>query len=263
MLRAGLLADGFDEDLTSEILAGVKQRQRKLSRENETAPEQLLACELASRIRTAPELGRMNEARRIVALAGPPGAGKTTTLAKLAVRYGLTGRRPMHIISTDTYRIGGTEALRAYAAAMGTSFETAETATALAQSLNEHENKGLILIDTQGFGPADMTGAVQLSALLSKDPEIDVHLVLPAWMNATALHSTIERFRPFLPSKLLITSVDCDPNCRRIVAQALLWDMPVSFLGTGQMVPEDLQPATAERLAGLTSTETEKAISAA
>jgi flagellar biosynthesis protein FlhF len=108
-----------------------------------------------------------------------------------------------------------------------------------------------------------MTGAVQLSALLSKHPEIDVHLVLPAWMNATALHSTIERFRSFLPSKLLITSVDCDPNCRRIVAQALLWDMPVSFLGTGQMVPEDLQPATAERLAGLTSTETEKAISAA
>jgi flagellar biosynthesis protein FlhF len=105
--------------------------------------------------------------------------------------------------------------------------------------------------------------AGQYSALLSKHPEVDVHLVLPAWMEATALHATIERFRPFLPSKLLVTSVDCTPNCRRIAAQSLLWDKPVSFLGTGQTVPEDLQPATAERLAGLTITEAKKAISAA
>jgi flagellar biosynthesis protein FlhF len=262
-LRVGLLADGFGEDLTAEILAGVKQRQRKLARENDATPEQLLACELASRIRTSPELGRSNEARRVVALVGPPGAGKTTTLVKLAVRYGLTGKRPMHIISTDAYRIGGTEALRAYAAAMGTSFECVETAAALAQSLNEHSGKGLILIDTQGLGPADMTSAAQLSALLSKHTEIDVHLVLPAWMDAAALESTIERFRPFLPSKLLATSVDAAPNCRKIVAQSLLWDKPVSFLGTGQIVPEDLQPATAERLTGISSAEANKAISAA
>lgn len=262
-LRAGLLAEGFGDELTNEILAGVRQRQRKLGREDSASAQQILAAELAGRIRVAAELGRSGESCRIVALVGPPGAGKTTTLVKLAARYGLTGRRPMHLISTDSYRIGGSDTLRAYAAAMGTSFEAIETANGLAQSLEEHANKGLILIDTQGLAPADMKSAGQFAGLLAKHTEIDVHLVLPAWMDAANLEATIRRFRPFLPSKLLITSLDSAAGCRKVVAQALLCDKPVSFLGTGQMIPEDLEPATAERLAGVSAVTERNAVSAA
>jgi flagellar biosynthesis protein FlhF len=98
---------------------------------------------------------------------------------------------------------------------------------------------------------------------MSKHTEIDVHLVLPAWMDAENLQATIGRFRPFLPSKLLITSLDCASSCRKIVAQSLLCDKPVSFLGTGQMIPEDLEAATAERLAGALSVAQRNAVSAA
>jgi flagellar biosynthesis protein FlhF len=262
-IRSVLLADGFGEDLTSDILAGVRQRHRKLAREEQTTPEQLLQIELASRIRVAPELGRPGDQRRVVALVGPPGVGKTTTLVKLAVRYGITGRRPLHIISTDSYRIGGTDSLRSFAAAMATTFEAVETANGLAQALEEHSNKGMVLIDTQGLAPADIRGAAQFAGLMSKHTEIDVHLVLPAWMDAANLAATIARFRPFLPSKLLVTSVDSAENCRKVIAQALLCDKPISFLGTGQLIPEDLEPATAERLAGIASAQTRKAVSAA
>ena len=81
---------------------------------------------------------------------GPPGAGKTTTLVKLAVHYGLTSRRPVALLSTDTYRVAAAEQLRSYAAILGVAFQVVETVGALAQSLEEHRAKDLILIDTPG-----------------------------------------------------------------------------------------------------------------
>jgi flagellar biosynthesis protein FlhF len=244
-VRAELLAAGFAEDLANEIIAGVRQRQRQGVERTAALLE-----ELSSRLAFAPQLGGDRAERRIVAFVGPPGAGKTTMLVKLAVRYGLRGRKPMHIISMDSWRIGGADALRTYAAGMGVTFEAIETAEALRQSLEEHTGKGLILIDTPGLGPADMKAFAPLASVLSTHPEAEVHLVVPAHFSPSAMASLAQRFRPFLPSKLAITNADAVESCLPAAALALSLERPVSFIGTGQLIPEDMEEASAERLLG-------------
>jgi flagellar motor switch/type III secretory pathway protein FliN len=134
------------------------------------------AAEIESRFSVDATLGREGTAVRLVALVGPPGAGKTTTLAKLAVTYGLAARRPAVLISTDHYRIAAAEQLRAYAAILGVAFELAETPRALAQALELHRGKGLILIDTPGLAADEMEQGAELAAFLASRSDIDIEV---------------------------------------------------------------------------------------
>src|SRR5438093_1506851 len=96
------------------------------------------------RRRAAGRAGGAAQARRT-------GVGKTTMLAKLAVRYGISLRRSPHILSFDSHRTSPNEQLRSYAAILGVGFETLETVAGLAQSIKENSRKELLLIDTPGY----------------------------------------------------------------------------------------------------------------
>ncbi len=188
-------------------------------------------------------LGRPGAARAIVALVGPPGVGKTTTLIKLAARYGLTARRPARICTTDVYRIAAADQLRSLASILGIGCDVAETTGALAQMLEEHRSKEFVFVDTPGLGRADMEDAADLAALIASHPEMDTHLVLPAFMRASDMTRAIEQYAVFGPRKLLFTRVDettCHVDMVTIAAQH---GLPISFLGTGQQIPDDLEPA--------------------
>jgi flagellar biosynthesis protein FlhF len=268
-----LLADAdFAPDLKEELLAALDLRFRQETLYNqarvasngdrkrprvraidptpcmEGRTVSLLREQLNAMIETAPTLGTKDGVRSIVALVGPPGSGKTSTLVKLAVQYGLTARRPTLIVSADGYRVGATEQLRVYAAALGVAFQAVETAAALRQVLEEHRNKGLVLIDTPGFSPADMDLATDLAGLLSGNPEIDVHLVLPAPYRAASLAAIIDRFAIFAPDKTILSKLDEADGSGAALSHAILANLPVSFVTMGQQVPEDLAPADAKHL---------------
>ncbi len=205
--------------------------------------ERALVAELEGRFTTDAALGRHGAEARVAALVGPPGSGKTTTLAKLAVACGLKRRRRVHLVSMDTYRIAADEQLRTYAAILGTGFETIEAARALDQSLKLHRDKGLVLIDTPGFGVRDMDGAADLAGILAARADVDVHLVLPASMKPADLSLVVDRFEIFRPSKLLFTRIDETSSFGPVLSEAARTSKPVSFLTSGQSVPEDLEAA--------------------
>ncbi|HXG34523.1 MAG TPA: hypothetical protein VNJ11_14250 [Bryobacteraceae bacterium] len=207
-----------------------------------------LAAQLESWLQAAPELGREGARPRVVALVGPPGAGKTTTLVKLGVRFGIQHQQRLHIISTESERVAGAEPLRTYAAILGAGFQILDTSGALAQVLEEHRNRDLILLDTRGFGPADRQEAAELASWLCRQPELDIHLVLPATGRTADLLFAVERFEVFRPSKLIFTRLDEAVSLGPLFSVAALTGKPVSFLGTGQSIPEDLEPASASRI---------------
>jgi flagellar biosynthesis protein FlhF len=238
---AALTEAELDADLAYEVVG-------KLSTPV-TAGE--LRASLAKLVHAVPEIGCSGAATRIVALVGPPGCGKTTSLVKLAVRYGITSRKPAHILTTDTYRIGAAEELRSYAAILGIGFQVLETTSALAQALEEHRHKDLILIDTPGLGSAEMEGFEDLARFLCAYPGIDTHLVLPASMRTGDMKRAAERYGIFQPSKLLFTRLDETGTFGPILSQSVRLGKPVSFLSRGQRIPEDLEPATEELLLNL------------
>jgi flagellar biosynthesis protein FlhF len=187
----------------------------------------------------------------IVALVGPPGVGKTTTLVKLAARYGLASRRPAHILTADVFRIAAAEQLQSLAAILGIGCNVVDTPVALAQALEEHRSKDFIFIDTPGLGRNEMEDGADLAHLIASHPEIDTHLVLSASMKPADMARVIDRYEMFQPKKLLFTRIDETERFGAIVSEASRRSLPVSFLTTGQQIPDDLEPATKERLAAL------------
>ncbi len=193
-------------------------------------------------------LGRTGASRAVVALVGPPGAGKTTTLIKLAARFGLTSRKPAQIITTDVFRIAAADQLRSLASILGIGCEVAETPVALAQALEEHRSKELVFIDTPGLANGEMEDGADLAHLIATHPEIDAHMVLPASMKPADMARTIERYSIFQAKKLLFTRVDETERYGALIGESSRRGMPVSFLATGQQIPDDLEQATKERL---------------
>lgn len=202
-------------------------------------------------VRVDATLGVPNASRRIVALVGPPGAGKTTTLVKLATRYGLTARRGVHLISTDVYRVGAAEQLRLYASILGVAFQTVDTPLMLAQILEEQRQKDLIFIDTPGWGSRDIPEIQELASYIAGDPDIDVHLVLPASNRSSDLERIADRYAIFNPRKLLFTRIDETGRYGSLVNESHRLGKPLSFFSTGEQIPEDLEPATLARVAEL------------
>ena len=210
-----------------------------------------LAQEIESRFRVEPAIGRGEQRPRVLAVVGPPGAGKTTTLVKLAVNYGLTCRRPILLLSMDTYRVAAAEQLRSYAAILGVGFQVLETVAALAQTLRENQGKELILIDTAGCGFAELDQAADLAGFLARREDIDTQLVLSSSMKSADLSRVVDAYEVFRPGRLMFTRLDETSVPGAILNEAVRTGKPLSFFATGQRIPEDLEAASAARLIGL------------
>ncbi|HYP09254.1 MAG TPA: hypothetical protein VER03_23725 [Bryobacteraceae bacterium] len=244
-VAASLIAAGFPEAAADELARVVQLR----SRDEKSAATYALGEALAERVRLNSRIGCGGPGRSTVALVGPPGAGKTSMVVKLAVNYGIAMDRPTRLISTDTYRLGGSELLARYARWMEIKLDLAESAESLERLLVAGDRNELLLIDTPGYGPAHFGSAMPIAGVLSKRANVDVHLVLPSYASAATLASTVERFKPFLPSKLMFAGLDMCESIAPVLALAVASELPVSFLSVGERVPEDLEEAAVDGLA--------------
>jgi flagellar biosynthesis protein FlhF len=244
--HARLMATDMDGELVHQILDAAERRCAAES----TGLDGAVTQEIEQRILVN---GASTAAQGVhaVALAGPPGAGKTTMLAKLAMTFGLAARRPIALVSMDDFRVAGADQLRSYATILGACFQALDSVGALAQALDEHRGKRLVLIDTPGYGPHDMDRAPDLARFLSTRPDIATHLVLTASMKSADLLHVAERFEIFRPSSLLFTRLDETACFGTAFSLSVRQAKAISFLGTGQEIPDDVAPATPERILSL------------
>jgi flagellar biosynthesis protein FlhF len=185
----------------------------------------------------------------ITAVVGPTGAGKTTTIAKLAARWCmLHGSQDLALVSTDGYRIGAREQLMTYARILGAPMHAANGAKELAKVLERLKAKKLILIDTAGMGPRDVRLAEQLAALQLGAARARVVLALPAQGEGHALEEIVQAFSRVTPSACILTKVDEAASLGAVISTVLRHKMKVAYLCDGQRVPEDLHQAHQKRI---------------
>jgi flagellar biosynthesis protein FlhF len=206
---------------------------------------------IESLIEVKPPLLHKTDRQKRIALIGPTGVGKTTTLAKLAAHHLINHSNSVALITIDTYRIAAVEQLKVYGEIMHLPVEVVITPEQLEESLKRHADKSLILIDTAGRSPRDTLCIEELTSFLKPELEIEKHLVLSAATRENELLDTIRHFAAVTIDRTIFTKVD---ECMRtgvILNVQLQHDSPLSYITNGQRVPEDLLQITRRSVAEL------------
>ncbi|PKV11767.1 flagellar biosynthesis protein FlhF [Xanthomonas prunicola] len=184
----------------------------------------------------------------VIALVGPTGAGKTTTIAKLAQRFAAQhAPRDVALVTTDTLRVGGREQLHSYGRQLGIAVHEADSAESLLELLERLRDYKLVLIDTAGMGQRDRALAAQLNWLRAAQ-QVTSLLVLPANSHFADLDEVVRRFAHAKPQGVVLTKLDETGRFGSALSVVVDHQMPITWVTDGQRVPDDLHRANAASL---------------
>jgi flagellar biosynthesis protein FlhF len=184
-----------------------------------------------------------------VALVGPTGVGKTTSLAKLAVRWALRhGARDLALVSADAVRFGAHDQIRAIGQLIGAPVFTVDQVGQIPELLNRLGAFRFVLIDTPGCSQRDAQLAGRLADLGAASGQLETALVLAASTQAGAIDETVTRFANAKPSSCLLTKMDEAASLGGVLSVLTRAQLPISYVCEGQRVPEDMRPARALEL---------------
>ncbi|WP_136514999.1 flagellar biosynthesis protein FlhF [Geomonas edaphica] len=218
----------------------------------------LMADNLAGMVKCSGSLRIKKNGPRIVAVVGPTGVGKTTTIAKIAAMYALNRRVSVAMVTMDNFRVGAVEQLKTYAKIMDLPLEVAGNSQELSKALARHSDKDLILIDTAGRSPKDVDRLDELKGFLETQTGIDVYLCLSATTRSREIDEIIATFGTLPLTKLLFTKLDESRTFGSIVDTCLKHKIPLSYFSTGQKVPEDIEVATSRKLVAMVVQESNR-----
>lgn len=196
--------------------------------------------------------GRRDDGRPgVVAMIGPTGVGKTTTVAKLAATCKLRYGQRVGLIAADTYRIAAVEQLRTYAEIVGIPMRVVLAPDDVPAALDSLAECDTVLIDTAGRSQRDSARLDELRDMLAVAAPDQTHLVLSLVAADSVIAAAAERYGQLAPDRLVLTKLDEAVDFGVILNTARRVGLPVSFVTTGQEVPDDIEPADADRLARL------------
>ncbi|MCE9546211.1 MAG: flagellar biosynthesis protein FlhF [Planctomycetia bacterium] len=248
-LFTDLIEADFSEDFAQQLLAEVR---REMTDSELADPRNSRRCVLAlieARIGTSGPIEVAAGKRRLVALVGPTGVGKTTTIAKLAANFRLREKRKVGLITVDTYRIAAVDQLRTYADIIDLPMEVISTPREVGPALERLRDQELILMDTAGRSPQDAVRIQELKAVLAAAAVDEVHLVLGSVTSATQLRRTAEQFAEVGTTSVILTKLDEAVALGNLLPLLTHSKLPVSYLTDGQNVPDDIEAASAATLA--------------
>ncbi len=187
--------------------------------------------------------------RHVLALVGPTGVGKTTTVAKIAARALLESKKRVALLTVDTYRIGACDQLARYGEIMGVPVLVARDRAELLRAHERVQDADLVLVDTAGrSSPEDVARQADLVRAL---PKVQLHLVVSAATGALELAAVAERYRALRPDRIAFSKLDEAAGAGAVLSAAVRIGRPVSCVANGQRVPEDLHAFSAAELMDL------------
>ncbi len=248
-LYTDLIEAEVSEDLARELIERLRGEAPDGEIDDSTLAKTRLLRIVEDEIAVAGPIRLTPGRRRLAALVGPTGVGKTTTIAKLAANFRLREKRRVGLITVDTYRIAAVEQLRTYADIIDLPMRVVSSPREMRDAVDSMADLDLVLLDTAGRSPQDEIKLQELKTYLDEADADEVHLVLSSVASASALNRTAERFAVVGATSLILTKLDEAAGLGNLLPLFRSCKLPLSYLTHGQNVPDDIAPADRRRLA--------------
>lgn len=246
---------GMSAELAESLAGKVRDELSPTELCDPSAVEFAMIRHLASVFRVAGDMtraGLQSDGRPLtIALVGPTGVGKTTTIAKLAAAYKLRQGQRVGLVTSDTYRIAAVEQLRTYANIIGLPLKVATTPKEVEAMVGSLTDCDVILLDTAGRSQHDASRLTELAHAVEAARPHETHLVLSSGVSESVLKRTCDRFGALRPNRVVFSKVDEAVAAGALANIASSTHLPISYLTTGQEVPDQIELARADRLARL------------
>ena len=263
-----LLHNEFCAPFVSDILQRIRREFSLEDLENFAVLQSSVLEWIGQRVRVHPPLQIRENATKVFIIVGPTGVGKTTTVAKLAAIYGVgTSRFPgprVKIVTIDNYRIAALRQIETYAEIMRIPVTCVESAAEFKRFLTLSEGTNLILVDTIGRSPRDLSKLAEMKEVLDAASrggaqggsdshtavgfQSEIHLAISATTKASDLEEVLRQFEPFRYSAVILTKLDETLRIGNILSVLSNLNKPISFIADGQSVPQDIEKASVLRL---------------
>jgi flagellar biosynthesis protein FlhF len=247
-----LIDNQVERELAEEIVRTLGRTLRPDHLSQKPFVREKIAEQLEKQLPTAGPIQRIKATGpHVVALIGPTGVGKTTTIAKLAAKLKLDEKRKVGLITIDTYRIAAIDQLKKYADIIKTPLKVVGSPEDLRDAVASMADCDFVLIDTAGRSPKDTLKLNELKTFLDAARPEEVHLVLSSTASREAVELAIERFGDVRIDKLIFTKLDEARSIGTVIGVVRTVKKPLSYITTGQDVPADIEVARGKRVAQL------------
>ena len=246
-----LTFNGMEEKFSHRLIEEAQKSIPQKEMEDFSYVKIFMARMLMKIIRVTGGVQTNPEKQKVIALVGPTGVGKTTTVAKLASEQMLKYRKNVALITVDTFRIAAVEQLKVYAKIMGVPITVVQGREEMHQAIEKFSEADVIFIDTGGRSQRDELQMSEIYQLFGGEDRVDVYLALTASTKDTDMSEITRRFNEIDLAGIVFTKLDEATGYGSLFNHAIRFKLPIAYLTTGQKVPEDIEVATKERMVDL------------
>lgn len=249
-IRKKLQVQGVDETVITDILQKLLNNLSEAELHNENCISLAAEKELSLMMgKTEPLILRSDGKPKIIALIGPTGVGKTTTIAKLAANFALFEKKKVLLVTSDTYRIAAPEQLKTYGDIMSLSVRVVFNPQDFVKIVTDNQDKDLIILDTAGRNQKNVMHISEIKQYIDAVPDMETYLCVSMNTKKEDVEEILENFRRANIDKLIFTKID-ETNTFGIALNVLFnTNRKVSYITNGQDVPDDIEVADTSKLA--------------
>ncbi len=241
-----LTNNGVDREVAFQILSKINQQINVINKDSNQVQEIVLYSLKDYLGESSPIIYNGNQ--KIIFFVGPTGVGKTTTLAKIAANFSLDKNYSIGMITADTYRIAAVEQLKVYAEIMNIPIKIVYELKDIYMSLSNFRDKDIILVDTAGRNHKNDEQMKEIKELIESVNNKEIHLVINAATDFASIKDIIKRYEFIKDFKIIFTKIDEANNIGNILNTKFYFNNEISYLTTGQNVPDDIEVFNGEKL---------------
>lgn len=235
-----LIKNGVDYSIATSILKKLDEQINFDNKDDETISN-IVKYTISEYIGQVKPINIENQRQKVIFFIGPTGVGKTTTLAKIAAKLTMERKYKIGLITSDTYRIGAVDQLKTYSDILKLPLEIIYNSNDFEKTLVNFKEKDFIFVDTVGKNHRKVTKEDELYKMINSTKNKEIYLVLSGTTNLSVLRSIVEHYDFIKNYKIIFTKIDEAKELGNILNVKYLTKNPISYITTGQNVPDDIE----------------------